>query len=63
MREPRGYIVRIYRQGFRTFAGTVEDTQTSNRQAFKTVDELLALLRAPIADQPIPRRLKRHSST
>jgi hypothetical protein len=63
MREPRGYIVRIYRRGFRTFAGTVEDTQTCNKQTFKTTDELLVLLRAPIATQAAPRPSRRRSST
>ena len=56
MREPRSYIVRIYRQGYRSLSGIVEDTHTSNQQPFRNIQELLALLRAPIPDTPLSER-------
>jgi len=48
MAEPRSYIVRIYRQGYRTLAGTVEDATTQGQRPFRDAEELAALLRASI---------------
>jgi len=63
MREPRSYIVRIYRQGYRSLSGLVEDTRTSSRQPFRNTQELIALLRAPIADaSPVERTGKARST-
>jgi len=56
MREPRSYIVRIYRQGYRSLSGIVEDTRTGGRQPFRTSEELAVLLRAPIAHAPAVER-------
>jgi hypothetical protein len=47
--EPRCYIVRIYRQGYRSLVGAVEDLSTQGRATFHDVDELIARLRTPIA--------------
>jgi hypothetical protein len=61
MRQPRSYIVRIYRQGFRSLAGMVEDTRSGGGRPFRSAEELLALLRVP-AGQP-PRRRGNPRST
>ena len=63
MREPRSYVVRIYRQGYRTIAGTIEDTHTTNKRPFRTSHELLALLRAPIESDAPPRRRPQSQSS
>ncbi len=47
MREPRSFIVRIYRRGFRTLSGVIEDTSTNTQQPFRDIDELIAMLREP----------------
>jgi hypothetical protein len=44
MHEPRSYIVRIYRQGYRSLSGIVEDTQTGRTRAFRNTRQLSALL-------------------
>ena len=49
MREPRSYIVRIYRQGYRSLSGIVEDTRTGRKRAFRNTRELSTLLRGSIA--------------
>ena len=56
MREPRSYIVRIYRQGYRTLSGIVEDTHTGGSRPFRSSEELAVLLRAPIAHAPTAAR-------
>jgi hypothetical protein len=53
MDEPRSYIVRIYRRGFRTLSGQVEDTSTSTTSHFRNPDELLALLISPEPDDRV----------
>jgi hypothetical protein len=63
MREPRSYIVRIYRQGYRSLSGVVEDTHTSGGQPFRNTRELITLLRAPIANaKPVERPRKSRST-
>jgi hypothetical protein len=47
MRQPRSYIIRIYRQGARTLTGVVEDTRTGQQRPFASVQDLWALLRRP----------------
>lgn len=47
MRQPRSYIVRIYRQGARSLTGVVEDTRTGQQRPFASVQDLWALLRRP----------------
>ncbi len=54
MRTPRSYIVRIYRRGFRTLSGVIEDTRTNTQQPFRDIEELLAVLRAPDSRAPPP---------
>ena len=56
MREPRTYIVRIYRQGYRSLSGIVGDAYTGNKRAFLNTRALVALLRAPNANAPSARR-------
>jgi hypothetical protein len=63
MRQPRSYIVRIYRQGYRTLSGIAEDALTSEVQPFRNVEELLALLRSPIAGGPPAERRGKSRST
>ena len=45
MREPRSYVVRVYRQGYRGLCGVVEDTRTGETHAFRDVRQLTTLLR------------------
>ena len=47
MRQPRSYIVRIYRQGARSLTGVVEDTRTGEQRTFSSVQTLWALIRRP----------------
>jgi hypothetical protein len=56
MREPRSYIVRIYRQGRRSLTGVVEDTRTGGVRAFRTASQLLALLDVRIRQSLPPNR-------
>ena len=52
MREPRSYIVRVYRQGYATLSGLVEDTQTGSKRPFRDIQQLSALLRGKAEDLP-----------
>jgi len=45
MRQPRSYIVRIYRQGVRSLTGVVEDARTGEQRSFSSAQDLWALLR------------------
>jgi hypothetical protein len=63
MREPRSYIVRVYRQGFRTLTGIVEDTRSSAKRPFRSAEDLLALLRRPIARPASAERRRKTRST
>jgi hypothetical protein len=45
MREPRSYVVRVYRQGYRSLCGVVEDTRTGQTHPFRDVRQLTTLLR------------------
>ena len=47
MRQPRSYIVRVYRQGARNLNGVVEDARTGEQRPFSSMQELWALLRRP----------------
>ena len=47
MRQPRSYIVRVYRQGARSLNGVVEDARTGEQRPFSNMQELWALLRRP----------------
>lgn len=49
MRQPRSYIVRIYRQGARSLTGVVEDTRTGEQRTFSSMQALWALIRRPSA--------------
>lgn len=48
MSGPRTYIVRIYRQGYRSLMGTVEDSATTGTRAFQDLAELGGHLLGPI---------------
>ena len=63
MREPRSYIVRIYRQGYRSLSGVVEDTRTGSKRSFRNARELSALLREPLAIAPSAERKAKFPST
>lgn len=39
-REPRSYVVRVYRRSMQQFAGFVEDVRTGRSRAFSTAAEL-----------------------
>lgn len=56
----RSYVVRIYRQGFRSLSGVVEDTNTGGKRAFRNIRELSALLRAPIKTIAPPGHTRRN---
>ena len=60
MRVPSCYIVRIYRQGFRTLYGVVEDAQSGGVRAFRSAEELLMLLRRQISGT---RKIQRHGKS
>ena len=47
MRQPRSYIVRVYRQGARSLTGVVEDARTGEQQPFSSMQDLWLLLRRP----------------
>lgn len=51
MRVPRTYIVRIYRQGYRSLTGSVEDAERMGVRSFSNMRQLGLLLRAPIEPQ------------
>lgn len=48
MRQPHHYVVRIYRRGFSTLEGLVEDVRSGTEHAFSTMEELWRLLREPV---------------
>ena len=48
MRQPRSYIVRVYRQGARNLVGVVEDARTGGQKPFSNIQELWSLLRQPL---------------
>lgn len=52
MRQPRSYIVRIYRQGARNLTGVVQDARTGEQRPFSTMQELWSLLRRPLPRSP-----------
>ncbi len=45
MRQPKSYVVRIYRQGARSLNGVVEDARTGEQRPFSSMQELWTLLR------------------
>ena len=47
MRQPRSYIVRVYRQGARSLTGVVEDARTGEQRPFSSMQDLWMLLRRP----------------
>ncbi len=55
MREPRSFIVRIYRQGARTLTGVIEDAQTQRQYSFSSMQQLWTLLRRRTPDSTAPR--------
>jgi hypothetical protein len=63
MREPGSYIVRIYRQGFQTLCGVVEDTRSGATRAFRSGEELLALLRSRTSVSRRPQSVDKFRST
>ena len=56
MRAPRSYIVRIYRRGYLTLAGTVEEVCTGRRSNFASGEELCRMLRIFGLDRPVTLR-------
>lgn len=47
MRQPKSYVVRIYRQGARNLTGVVEDVRNGEQRPFSNMQELWMLLRSP----------------
>ena len=47
MRQPKNYVVRIYRQGARSLTGVVEDVRSGEQRPFSNMQELWMLLRRP----------------
>lgn len=45
MRQPRSYIIRIYRKGARSLTGVVEDARTGEQRSFSSLQDLWILLR------------------
>lgn len=48
MRQPRTYVVRVYRQGARSLVGVVEDARTGEQRSFSSMQELWSSLRCPL---------------
>jgi len=55
VRQPRSYIVRVYRQGARSLNGVVEDARTGEQRPFSSMQELWTLLRRPSFGSTPPR--------
>jgi hypothetical protein len=55
MRQPRSYIIRIYRQGARSLNGVVEDARTGEQRPFSSVQDLWTLLRRPSSGRTLSR--------
>lgn len=55
MRQPRSYIVRVYRTGARSLTGVVEDARTGEQRPFASMQELWLLLRRPSFGPTQPR--------
>lgn len=49
MGQPHNYVVRVYRRGFESLEGLVEDTRTGAEQPFSSIEQLWTLLRGPIS--------------
>ncbi|MEQ1879742.1 MAG: hypothetical protein ABL878_02100 [Burkholderiales bacterium] len=47
MRQPKSYVVRIYRQGARSLTGVVEDVRNGEQRPFSDAQELWTILRRP----------------
>jgi len=47
VRQPRSFIVRVYRQGARSLTGVVEDARTGEQRPFYSVQDLWTQLRRP----------------
>jgi hypothetical protein len=47
VRQPRSFIVRVYRQGARSLNGVVEDARTGEQRPFSSIQDLWMLLRRP----------------
>jgi hypothetical protein len=47
VRQPRSYIVRVYRQGARSLTGVVQDARTGEQLPFSSMQDLWLLLRRP----------------
>ena len=54
MRQPRTYVVRVYRQGARNLAGVVEDARTGEQRSFSSMQELWSSLRLPFSGRTRP---------
>ena len=48
MARPYHYVVRIYRRGYASLEGLVEDTCTGAERRFSTAEQLWSLLHRPI---------------
>jgi hypothetical protein len=46
VRSPRSFIVRIYRRGFGSLSGIVEDSSSGEQRSFKSMAELWAVFLA-----------------
>jgi len=49
MRQPKSYVVRVYRQGAMNITGVVENVRSGKQHSFSTLQELWNLLRQPSA--------------
>lgn len=55
MRQPRSYIVRVYRQGARSLTGVVENARTGEQRPFSSMQDLWMLLRRTSFGSTSPR--------
>ncbi len=54
MRSPRSFIVRIYRRGFGSLSGIVEDSSSGEQRSFNSMAELWALFVAKLRRRARP---------
>jgi hypothetical protein len=57
--HPRSLIVRIYRHGYATLAGVVEDAATGVERSFVNPEELWEAVQSMVAMKPKRRRRRR----
>ena len=50
--QPRSFIVRIYRHGYSSLSGVVEDATTGTQEPFANLEELWEALKSMVRRKP-----------